>query len=72
MNNRRHDQIAAFRVHLALHLNVSLGRQAAAGFLAKRGVSLAVALRVLNRPATVRREDTVTPCYPIRSDGAGT
>lgn len=72
MSNRRHDQNAALQVHLALHLNISLGRPAAAGFLAQRGVNLAVALRVLNRPAEFRREDAVTPCYPIRSDGADT
>ena len=72
MDTRRHDRIAAFQVHLALHLKASVGFRPAAAFLANQGVSLPVALRVLNQPAEFRRKDAARPCYPIRSDGAAT
>lgn len=72
MNSRRRDRLGALRVDLALHLKFTAGGQAAADFLASRGVSIAVAMRVLNRPAEFRRSDVAGPCYPGRFDGVGT
>lgn len=68
MVTQRLDRIAAFHVHLALHLATSLGHREAAIFLANHGVGLAVALRVLNRPAADRRKDAAGPCYPISAE----
>jgi hypothetical protein len=70
MNSRRHNRIVAFQVHLAQHIKASLGCQAAARFLANRGVRLEVSLRVLNQPAKFRRLDSLGPCFPLRSEDA--